>query len=246
MSHAFHRELADSTPLLQDEAALRARGEREGVLFLRRLIEPRAVLDLRAEVLDVCRDVRWLAEEGDPLDARAQDGVGAGDPNDPTWTAFQCKVLTLPRFKALGVHPALLAALERLAGGPVEAHAGDACRVMPPRRPDLTTRPHQDHFYLRGDARLWTAWIPLGDCPIGLGGLAVAPGSHRAGLLAHGPGFGGKAGVDVADDDVWVAGNYRCGDVVVFHSLTLHRALVNESADQLRLSADYRYRPLPR
>jgi ectoine hydroxylase-related dioxygenase (phytanoyl-CoA dioxygenase family) len=33
------------------------------------------------------------------------------------------------------------------------------------------------------------------------------------------------------------------GDVLTFHSHTVHRALPNRTADRMRLSADFRYQP---
>ena len=82
-------------------------------------------------------------------------------------------------------------------------------------------------------------WIPLGDCPRRLGGLAVSPGSQRRGLFEHGEGTTGAA---VRDDERWASTDYRCGDVLLFSALTLHRALPNES-DDVRLSVDFRYAP---
>jgi ectoine hydroxylase-related dioxygenase (phytanoyl-CoA dioxygenase family) len=96
---------------------------------------------------------------------------------------------------------------------------------------------------VRGSPALWTVWIPLGDCPLDLGGLAVAPGSHRHGLLPHAGEGTGQQGVDVAPEATWESADYRCGDVLAFHGLTLHRALENRTTHRLRLSADFRYEP---
>jgi hypothetical protein len=38
----------------------------------------------------------------------------------------------------------------------------------------------------------------------------------------------------------WRAGNFQLGDVIIFHSLTVHRSLPNAS-DRLRISVDYRF-----
>jgi hypothetical protein len=54
-------------------------------------------------------------------------------------------------------------------------------------------------------------------------------------------GAGGK-GIDTeALPYRWTASDFAVGDVVVFHSLTVHKALPNASPDRLRLSVDYRY-----
>jgi hypothetical protein len=67
-------------------------------------------------------------------------------------------------------------------------------------------------------------------------------GSHRRGLLAT------KAypsviqfGVSVSHDDpAWATAEYLPGDVVIFHSLTIHGSVPNRS-ERVRLSVDYRY-----
>ena len=82
-----------------------------------------------------------------------------------------------------------------------------------------------------------------------LGGLAVAPGSHRLGLLrsagaAPSSGAGMTAagyGLDPATLS-WVSADFGPGSTVVFHCRTAHRGLPNHS-DRIRLSCDYRYQP---
>jgi ectoine hydroxylase-related dioxygenase (phytanoyl-CoA dioxygenase family) len=39
----------------------------------------------------------------------------------------------------------------------------------------------------------------------------------------------------------WQAGDFAAGDVMIFHSHTVHKALPNLTRDQLRLSTDNRY-----
>lgn len=102
---------------------------------------------------------------------------------------------------------------------------------------DLTTRAHQDGHFVRDLGEFWTVWLPLGECPPELGPLAVVPGSHRAGPLAH-----DDAG-EVAEGGLhpWHTADFRSGDALAFHRRTLHRALPNRSGTLLRLSADFRY-----
>jgi ectoine hydroxylase-related dioxygenase (phytanoyl-CoA dioxygenase family) len=54
---------------------------------------------------------------------------------------------------------------------------------------------------------------------------------------------GGVVGTDVPDDATWAASDLEAGDVVLFSALTVHCALDNTTADRLRVSVDYRYRP---
>jgi hypothetical protein len=231
----------DSTSRLGDPAALRREAAARGFLFFRRLIDPAEVLELRSVVLSACRDLDALAEGTAPMDGVARPDVRLGDYDDPRWVTLQCRVMPSREFRRLGENPAILGVLEALFEGPAQGERGDTCRVFSPRTPELTTRPHQDRFYVRGEPPLWTAWIPLGDCPIELGGLAVSPGSHREGLRRHVGEGSGRQGVEVPADLAWSTADYRCGDVLMFSGFTLHRGLENQTADLLRVSADFRF-----
>jgi hypothetical protein len=177
------------------------------------------------------------------MDGVARPETRLGDYDDPRWVALQCRVMPSPDFRRLGENAAVRGVLETIFEGPALGERGDTCRVFSPNTPDLTTLPHQDRYYVRGEPALWTVWIPLGDCPIELGGLAVAPGSHREGLRRHAGEGSGRQGVEIPPGVEWNTVDYRCGDVVMFSGFTLHRALENRTADRLRVSADFRYEP---
>lgn len=103
-----------------------------------------------------------------------------------------------------------------------------------------TTPPHQERAFIGGRPDAWTAWIPLGECPRALGGLAVMRGSHRRGPLPH----AGDRCTRVPEGQPWACADYEPGDVLLVHCHTLHRALRNrDPAGRLRLSADFRFRP---
>jgi hypothetical protein len=149
---------------------------------------------------------------------------------DFDFVRLQCEVAFLPEFDSIRLHPPLLAFLEELLGGPVEPRQGDICRVFFPAAPDLATPPHQDETYLGRGTECWTVWTPLTDCPLELGPLALSPGSHRLGLLDAVP-------VSLP----WWSTPLARGDALLFHHLTVHRALPNLSS-RPRLSVDCRYR----
>jgi ectoine hydroxylase-related dioxygenase (phytanoyl-CoA dioxygenase family) len=225
-----------------DTTAARRDADDYGYLFFRRLIGADQILALRRRVLENCRRAGWVSDDAACLEAFAQPGIRLGA-YDERWLSFQQRVLPLPEFVALGRHAAILGILENVFGGPVMSDRGNTCRVMSPRAPEFTTPPHQDYYYVRGSTELWTVWLPLGDCPTEQGGLAVLPGSRALGLLPHAGDGPGRQGAVIGDDGVWATGDYACGDVLMFHCLTVHRALDNLSADRLRISVDYRYQP---
>lgn len=237
----------DSTGLLSDPDLLRQRAVDQGYLFLRGRLPINRVLELRRAILELCQRHGWLDEKAGLMDGVCRPGLIVQESPDPRWVAFYRDVLALRAFHALAMDPALLGAYERLFGEPVLPHSRNICRVMFPGLSEYTTPPHQDHLYIGGTEDTWTAWIPLGDCPRELGGLALIPGSHRCGFLEAraGKGAGGQQ-VDVPDDAPWSWSPMAAGDVLLFHSLTVHQALDHRSPDRLRLSVDFRCQPLSR
>jgi ectoine hydroxylase-related dioxygenase (phytanoyl-CoA dioxygenase family) len=133
---------------------------------------------------------------------------------------------------------------ETLFGETAVPHARNIARTIFPQNSTYTTPAHQDYVHIKGTLDTWTAWIPAGDCPSALGGLAIVSGSHRLGQLKTHAAYGaGGSGVEVPADSKWVLGELACGDVLTFHSLTVHQGRDNLTPDRLRLSFDFRYQP---
>ena len=236
--------LEDATDLLANPGKLRQRAKEDGCLFFRGLFDPERVLAVRRQVLEVCREHGWLADESNLIDGIANPGIRVGESGIPSWQAFYDDVQRIRDFHALALEPAIIRMFEALFGESVLAHSRNICRLVFPDMNTHSTPPHQDNYFIGGSDETWTAWIPLGDCPEELGGLAVNRGSHRHGMLetSEGVGPGGRQ-VAVEDNSSWVGDNYECGDVIVLHSLTIHQGRDNMTADRLRISSDYRYQP---
>src|SRR5262249_30045513 len=109
---------------------------------------------------------------------------------------------------------------------------------------EWATPPHQDFPNNQGTTDLYACWTPLSDCPVELGPLSILRGSHRLGLLPLEAALGaGHRRARLGDGHAqldWVSGDIELGDVLIFHSLTVHRSLPNR-AKCLRLSVDYRF-----
>jgi len=146
-----------------------------------------------------------------------------------------------PDGHALKLHPNVMELFEGLFGEPVLAHPLLIPRCIFPQRPDFTTPSHQDYPHIQGTTETLSLWLPLGDCPAAMGGIAIARGSHRDGVRDFTV-SSGAGGMEVIDSlaGSWVAGPMAAGDVLIFHSLTVHKGLPNAS-DRLRLSLDNRY-----
>ncbi|WP_457513929.1 phytanoyl-CoA dioxygenase family protein [Streptomyces sp. TE33382] len=154
--------------------------------------------------------------------------------------------MSLEEYEALAHAPALMEAAEALLEDDrILPRPAKPARLIFPQKAEVgATPPHQDFPHEQGAQEAFTAWVPLGDVPRELGGVAVWPGSHRQGVLEHGfvPGVGGLGVPEGnAPAPTWLAADFRMGDVLMFHSLTVHGALPNRSGDRLRISADFCY-----
>lgn len=150
----------------------------------------------------------------------------------------------LQEFQALQHHPNLIEVIERILGEPVMPHARIIGRTIFPQREVFTTPPHQDFIPIQGTADTYTAWIPLSDIPPELGGLQIASGSHRHGVYDFKPAMG-AGGIAVVNplEGTWVNNPFKQGDVLIFHSMAVHKGVSNAS-NRLRMSIDARYQKI--
>lgn len=230
--------LRDSSGLLPHADELRLRAREDGYLWMRDLVDRAAVGALRAVVFARCAQLGWLAPGATEVEPRAHSSRRGVRMTDPAAIDLQVAVLPSPELERLRSDAGVRSVLRAVLGGEVVGAQGDVCRVVFPHADELTTPPHQDGAYVGTERECWTVWIPLADCPLERGPLAVLPRSHRGGLLAH----AGEDGAIAAPAEGWAASPLASGDAVFFSSLTLHRALPNRSAGLLRLSVDLRYR----
>lgn len=143
-------------------------------------------------------------------------------------------------------HPSLHPFLKSLLNVEVYPHPRKMIRLTYPYtiNPKDCIPPHQDLLYVRGEKDTLTIWIPLGNYPPENGGLEVAHGSHRKGIYNVQANDEGRFGCTLADcsdlDFDWRVAHYEPGDILIMHSLTLHRSGKNLS-DTFRLSLDCRF-----
>jgi hypothetical protein len=239
----------DSTPLLTDSGALRERVEADGFLFFRGLLPRDGVMEVRRQLLAVMKRFGWLVagqdDDGGEVDLDAINSVPEEEMrldigvSEAAYKEAQ-KIEMVHRFPH---HPNLLALYRRLFEGEVLVHPRHIIRMVTGHRAMVPTPPHQDFPLIQGTPRTWTCWIPLGDCPAELGGLAILRGSHRNGCLPiqFSKGAGGIATRLCPSETDWVRGDYSAGDVITFPSYTVHKALPCKWKSQVRLSLDVRY-----
>jgi 1-deoxypentalenic acid 11beta-hydroxylase len=149
-------------------------------------------------------------------------GVVKPGESEPVWTGRGLEAIDDQPLYGLSSWQVLLESdrtrsfIEHLFGEPVFLYRNTDIRFALPNDAVHLTPPHQDHFFIRKTDRFRTVYI-----------------------------FRGRKQRGVPFDRVsheWVSIDYRPGDLLMFHSLTIHCALPNGSP-RIRLSLDARYQP---
>jgi Phytanoyl-CoA dioxygenase (PhyH) len=236
-------ELKTANHFLGNFEELNALYTEEGYLFLRNVLDLDAIARVKQDFIRVLQ---------------AQGIVKAGE-SEPFWTGAKLEDIDDDALYALDSYQELLdlnstrQAIEAIFGEPVFMYRNIDIRYALPADDKYLTPAHQDHFFIRQTDCFRTVWIPLMTISRDMGGLALATASHRQGLIEHVEHetvhsyiFRGRRQRGVPIERIpgfWVTADYRPGDLLIFHSLMIHRALPNTS-DRIRLSLDTRYQPL--
>lgn len=161
--------LRDSSEFAGDGDALRARMAEDGYLFLPGLLRRAEVLEARGEI------VRRLAERG-CLDPDSPPVEAVALPGERRYFMPDLAEGNEPLLRVLYEGP-MMDLFRRFFGGPVRHFDYTWMRSV---TPGGGTAPHCDIVYMgRGTKKLCTAWTPLGDIPIEIGGLMILENSHR-------------------------------------------------------------------
>lgn len=234
----------DSTALLSDSQALASRLNEQGYLFLKGLFSREQILDVRAQLLEKAAAGGWLRPGTDSKQGIADPTAACKDPEERYMRVYR-GIWNDETLHRLRIEPRVLNLFERIFGEPALVHPMFVQRNIFPQSDtfDFTTGMHQDKVHI-GGATNHALWVPLGDCPIEKGPLAVAAGSHAAGVLDTKVGAG-AGGMDICEPipGTWVSGDFEAGDALVFSDTTVHQALPNKTRE-LRMSFDARYQPV--
>jgi len=221
--------------------ALRSEIAVKGYLLVRGVLPRTEVKHALNEVTQIVSEAGWLQSGNDPIDRIADIRAACGDP-DPGFKRTYQQIFNLASFHALPHHPSLQRVMKMLVGKHLLVHPKPIGRLIFPHCERLTVHAHQDYRFMGGDPECYTVWMPLHDCPVEMGPLQVMEGSHHSGFQDHeGENLHvPEIPVDRTAGGEWVGGPIQAGDVLIFHSLTVHAAAPNLSR-QLRISLDCRF-----
>jgi len=210
-----------------------------GYVLIRGLLPQHVLNQTLSDVTRVLDGAGWLENGTEPTEHIANPNAACGDP-DPSFKQTYQQVFNLESFHRLVHNSTLQNAMRMIVGEQLLIHPKPIGRLIFPNCERLLVHAHQDYRFMDGDPEFFTAWIPLHDCPTNLGPLRILEGSHRFGFQNHDRAFIPAIPETDALGDGWVGGPINAGDVLIFHSLTVHAASPNVSK-QLRISLDCRF-----
>jgi hypothetical protein len=234
-------ELVDSSSLVGDWRALRQRIAEDGYVFFRGLLDRARVESIGRSGLTALQQDGWLAPGLDPLTAAPRPPVRAIRMRDAFSDRGYQRVLFDPGFNRIPFDSQLADVMGQILGPDGVCYPLKLPRIVYPS----SLVPRQPGGYVHKDygsvQDMFTSWVPLGDVPASLGGLAVLPGSQRSSMVTPRP-------LERLEEG-WRTTDYEPGDVLVFHCMTTHAALPNRE-QRMRFSAEYRWQladqPAPR
>ena len=252
------------TPADLPVATLKKTYQEQGYLWLKGLLDPQEVRAFRGYAFAHLAPSGLIRAGSDPRDGLAAAGVVDKAEADRRLMAL----VRSAAYEAFCVQPRLWRLMDAFLGGLSYLHKRKLMRFTQPGTATVTPA-HYDLVYLRGGtSRIVTAWIPIGDVPVAMGGLVYLEGSHAVGsaleqefslkaanltpeerINAYNKNMseGGWISKDLPDmanrfDARWLAADYESGDVVLHSPFMIHASTANEDAmGRIRLSTDIRY-----
>jgi ectoine hydroxylase-related dioxygenase (phytanoyl-CoA dioxygenase family) len=233
----------EANELLGSVEALRERMATDGYLFFRNIVPVEHLLTLREQITEILADLDWI--KGGEAQMLAKAISRPRREGQPKFFHAHDRIIKLEALHSLAHESNVLNVMRQALGDTAFPHPLSIVRLVFPDSPELATPPHQDFPNNQGTPNLTAAWIPLGDCSIEDGSLAVMEGSHKCGVLPLKFHLGAGNRQAVLSDELqacrWVGADFKAGDILLFPSLTVHKAMENHNTQTMRLSVDFRY-----
>jgi ectoine hydroxylase-related dioxygenase (phytanoyl-CoA dioxygenase family) len=238
--------------------------EAQGYVWLKGFLKRADVVEFRGWVLSHLAEAGLLEPGNDPrAGIAASGGVDRKRADRRLMSIVRSAV-----YEGFCAQPTLSRFMDDFLSGLSYLHKRKIMRFTLPNT-NAATPAHYDLVYLRGGtSRIVTAWIPIGDTPVDMGGLCYLENSHAIGkdmeaefdrrnaeltLQERISAFnrnmteGGWVSKDLPEmaerfDTRWLVADYEAGDVVLHSPYMIHASTTNRSAEgRIRLSTDIRY-----
>lgn len=255
--------LSPTDPSIGVEAIRRLFGK-QGYVWLKGLLPRGEVIEFRGWVLSHLADSGLLKPATNPSLGIASDSAI----DHQLANRRLMSVVRSTAYESFCAQPRLSRLMDAFTGGLSYLHKRKIMRFTLPGTATATPA-HYDLVYLRGGtSRVVTAWIPIGDASIDMGGLIYLEGSHAIGATLEaqfardnadlGPegrisaynrnmtegGWVSKDLPHMAEqfDTRWLMADFEAGDIVLHSPYMIHASTTNQSKNGLiRLSTDIRY-----
>lgn len=170
----------------------------------------------------------------------------AGEPffeTDPAWDAIYPRIQSLETFHGFFHQRHILDLMELVAGTDAFVYPMKMARISTPGKIGYETPPHQDAHSHHAGPTMAGFWVALHDVTEDMGRVKVLPKSHERGVRpVHATkGVGGVQCEIYPDETTWHVSDFEAGDVLIFHSCTVHKAEPNTTPNTVRISVDTRF-----
>lgn len=162
---------------------------------------------------------------------------------DPLWDAYYPKMQALESFHQFFHDDAIRELMQTVSGDNVFVYPMKMARVSTPGKIGYETPPHQDAKSHVAGPTMCGIWVALHNISTDMGRLKILPRSHLQGVREVVPAEGvGNVQCEIFDDEtIWHVSDVQQGDVIIFHSCTVHAAQPNVSEKVVRMSVDTRF-----
>ena len=162
---------------------------------------------------------------------------------DPVWDTVYPRIQSLEEFHSLFHDAHMLELMQTVAGENVFVYPIKMARISTPRKIGYETPPHQDAHSHRAGPTMAGIWVALHDVSREMGRVKVLPGSHKQGVrqVFTAEGVGGVQCEIFPGETTWHVSDFGKGDVLIFHSRTVHKAEPNTAERAVRISVDTRF-----
>ena len=234
-----------SNDILDNDEKIRQRIIDDGYLYLQNFFPKKKIIEIRNRMLSIINEAGWIDTSNGKNFKEAIAKIDAFVPDThPQYDFVVKKQLSEHIIRDLQHHERIISLFETIFNGPVFPLPRVIPRTLFPNQNEHTTPPHQDYPHVQGSFETYAVWIPLCYCSKKIGGISIASGTNKEGILPILPSMG-AGGMAVKDKykTQWRHNSMNYGDILIFNCMTVHKGIANTSK-RLRISIDMRYQPL--